>query len=221
MVDFLGGVPKKTRSDSPRVEYHVPQAESASAEATASRQESKKVREKEKGEVHAPERQDFAEEYLSISRKRWMLVSGLLAILAISAGGLWYVFGLSLPVQTTGEPEPIAQAPVNSPPPSVPVNAQTPAPSLPDTELAPLRGALVRFASGSAIYLVENNGELRRVVTQSVIFKNGQRMAQIDRSLIYLLPGRWESIRHGTPDVSGQVDFDPRVLTAPELEPFL
>jgi hypothetical protein len=92
---------------------------------------------------------------------------------------------------------------------------------LPDTPLAPLDGALVTFRNDATIYLVERNGELRVVDEASVIFDNGQTLSEVSQSRIYLLPDTWASIRKGVQEVRGQVDFDPRVLTLPELRPFL
>ena len=91
---------------------------------------------------------------------------------------------------------------------------------LPDTELAPLRGSLVKFFGEETVYLVENNGELRIVDTQSVVFENKQKFIEISRSLIYTINDRWKTIRQGR-TVRGQVDFDPRILTFAELAPFI
>jgi hypothetical protein len=89
----------------------------------------------------------------------------------------------------------------------------------PDTELAPLRGALVKFAGGSAIYLVENNGELRYIDQPSVIFKNGENISQIGSGRIYVINNKFKDIRSGK-DVYGFIDWDPRVLSQTEFLPF-
>jgi len=68
--------------------------------------------------------------------------------------------------------------------------------------------------------LIENNGELRLIDKDSVVFENGQTIFQINQSLIYELPDKWKTIRRGS-GVSGQVDFDPRVLSTGELLPYL
>jgi len=91
---------------------------------------------------------------------------------------------------------------------------------LPDTELAPLRGALVKFTGDSNIYLIENNGELRKIEKQTVIFKNGQNIFQLDQNLIYTISSRFANTRHGK-DVKGFIDWDPRVLSEQELTPFI
>lgn len=109
------------------------------------------------------------------------------------------------------------QPPTPPPPPPLP---PTPPVILPDTELTPLRGSLVQFQGEIGVYLVENNGELRLVDVQTVVFKNGQRINQISKSLIYTLANRFKNIRKGK-DVVGLVDWDPRNLTALELKPFL
>jgi len=89
---------------------------------------------------------------------------------------------------------------------------------LPDTELAPLRGALVKFNDKEDIFLVETNGELRLVDQKTVIFKYVKNILQLaDR--IYLINNRYQNIRQGKM-VKGYVDWDPRVLTEIELEPF-
>jgi hypothetical protein len=91
---------------------------------------------------------------------------------------------------------------------------------LPATELAPLRGAVVRFLGDANTYLVENNGELRKIDAQTVRFKNGQSILQLRSQLIYMLAERFKDTRRGS-DVIGYVDWDPRVLTEKELEPFI
>lgn len=95
-----------------------------------------------------------------------------------------------------------------------------PPPVLPDTELAPLRGALVKFLNDSSIYLVENNGELRKIEVQTVEFRNGQNIYQLNPRLIYTLADRFKTTRRGK-DVKGFIDWDPRVLTEEELAPFI
>ena len=70
------------------------------------------------------------------------------------------------------------------------------------------------------IYLIEDNGELRKVDQQTVVFDNGQRVDQISSYLIYTIADRFKNIRKGR-DVIGQVDWDPRVLSFNELNPFL
>lgn len=90
---------------------------------------------------------------------------------------------------------------------------------LPDTELAPLRGALVKFSSDSVVYLVEYNGELRPIDVVTVSFKNGQTFTQISKDLIYMIAERFQTIRRGR-TVKGEVNWDPRILSSVELIPF-
>jgi hypothetical protein len=91
---------------------------------------------------------------------------------------------------------------------------------LPDTQLSPLRGALVRFVNDSNIYLIEYNGELRKIDAATVRFKNGQSVNQLNPKLIYTLAISFEDTRKGK-DVKGFIDWDPRVLTEEELAPFI
>lgn len=91
---------------------------------------------------------------------------------------------------------------------------------LPDTELSPLRGALVQFPADSNIYLIENNGELRKIDKQTVTFKNGQNIYQLNQELIYTLASRYANTRKGK-DVINFIDWDPRVLTENEIAPYI
>jgi len=110
--------------------------------------------------------------------------------------------------------------PVIVPPPVPPENPPViVSPILPDTELAPLRGSLVKFSGSSEIYLIENNGELRPVDKQTVIFKDGESIYSISSSLLYTLNDRFKEVRQGRA-VKGRVDWDPRVLSSVELQPF-
>lgn len=90
---------------------------------------------------------------------------------------------------------------------------------LPDTELAPLRGALVKFSGENVIYLIEYNGELRYVDQASVIFKHGENISQIGLDRIYTINDSFKDIRRGK-DVFGWIDWDPRVLSQAELFPY-
>ena len=102
-----------------------------------------------------------------------------------------------------------------------PVLPEFPPVTLPlaNTELAPLRGALVKFSGSADIYLVEWQGELRLVDQQSVVFKNGQTVKQLSAKLVYTLNERFKDIRQGL-EVKGNVAWDPRVLGSVELELF-
>ncbi len=92
-------------------------------------------------------------------------------------------------------------------------------PPPPDTEIAPLRGSLVKFADEETLYLVDWGGELRSIDMNSVSFKNGKTALQISPSLIYTLNDRFKDIRKGK-EVFGYIDWDPRVLSEVELELF-
>lgn len=146
-----------------------------------------------------------------------MIVSGWLAVdrFVLNKKPTPIVTPVQLP--TTPIQEPVVVPPVV---PSQPTVTLPPAP-LPDTPLAPLRGTLVKLQGSDVIYLIENNGELREVTVATVIFENGQKMSEISASLIYTLPSRWATVRRGQQVVTGQVDFDPRVLTQIELLPFI
>jgi len=113
---------------------------------------------------------------------------------------------------TNGEPEPGPAT--NGEPEPEPIRP------LPDTELKPLKGALIRFAEQEDVYLVEDNGELRLVDKDTVIFKNGLNIFQISPRRIYTINQRFENIRKGR-EVVGQVDWDPRVLSSQDLKNFL
>ncbi len=91
---------------------------------------------------------------------------------------------------------------------------------LPDTELMPIKGSVVKFSDSSTLYLIEDNGELRKIDLATVRFDNGQKITDINPDLIYTLADKWQRIRNGK-DVFGLVDWDPRVLVDQELQPFL
>lgn len=91
---------------------------------------------------------------------------------------------------------------------------------LPDTELAPLRGALVKFNDSSEIYLVEWHGELRLLNQQTVVFKSGQTVKTLTaKKQIYTINLGYKEIRQGN-KVSGYIDWDPRILSPEEIESF-
>lgn len=196
--------------------------------------------------IEIPEPLDLAENLKHRRRVKTTLIT-ILSIFLIGgvAVGAYFAaikFGLKIPAnsntnlaQTNTSPvvntnTTITQPPVNTntntnapvvvqPPVTTP--EVTPSGPLPDTELAPLRGAIVKFPGSSDVYLIEKNGELRVVIPESVTFKNGQKISDLNPNLIYTLPLKWQSTRKGDKIVSGQVDFDPRILTLNELLPFL
>jgi len=93
-------------------------------------------------------------------------------------------------------------------------------PELPDTEMAPLNGALVKFDGQPEVYLVDNHGDLRMIDRESVIFNSNKRLSQISPSLIYTINDKWQNTREGD-IITGKVDFDPRIITYNELRLFI
>jgi len=126
---------------------------------------------------------------------------------------------LNLNTPVAIEPTPVPTPPPLPPSPPPVLLPVVPQP-LPDTELAPLRGTLVKFKGEPVIYLIELNGELRKVDLQTVIFANGQSIKQIGPEKIYTINDRFINVRKGK-DVIGFVEWDPRILTVEELQPYL
>ncbi|MCC6639024.1 hypothetical protein IT409_00515 [Candidatus Falkowbacteria bacterium] len=159
--------------------------------------------------------------------KQMLIVAGIVVVVLCVIVGSYYlipVLFLSKEEPTITESlNPLINQPINELP-NQPIISQPAIPQspiiLPDTPLAPLRGSLVKFAGQSVIYLVENNGELRVVDVANVLFDNGDTMSAIDPGIIYQLGNQYQSIRKGSQVVTGQVDFDPRILTTQELQPF-
>ncbi len=236
---------KKRRSGAngePRyeVEMYIPpeeREESARAKKKQRRQEARQeqrsARVQSKAVANPPiesdDGVDLSQRY--VRRQRWLrrlrttgsVILIALVLMAVGYGGYLLLTREAPPQQTPTQPlpqEPSEQIPTQPSEPTAPEPSEPTGP-LPDTELAPLAGALITFRDTTEIFLVENNGELRRVNQEAVVFANGQRLSELSRRLIYLLPDRWQSIRRGSQEVSGQVDFDPRVLTTPELLPFI
>ncbi len=187
-------------------------------------QEKKKVEKK----------QEVVEEYVRTvdlaegARKRERLLRiGVIVIMSIilgvGGGGGVYLFMTKSPAPEITPPPVVSQPSQPTVPPIVSQPSQPtvvqPSGPLPDTPLAPLYGALVKFEGESQVYLVEKNGELR-IVTENVIFDNGQTLTTIRQSLIYTIGDQWKEVRRGQ-QVVGRVDFDPRVLTLPEVRPYL
>jgi hypothetical protein len=107
--------------------------------------------------------------------------------------------------------------PIILPPPLLP----EPEPQIPlNTELAPLRGSLVKFSDNSEVYLIEWQGELRLINQQTVVFKSKQTISSLSaKNQIYLINSNFKSIRRGA-DVIGYVNWDPRILSPEEIESF-
>jgi hypothetical protein len=148
-----------------------------------------------------------------------LIVAGAVAILAV----IYILPRFTKPAQPVSAPiEDVVNSEPTAPEPIITVNSLPPSSGgvLPNTELQPLLGSLIRFRSGAEIYLVEDNGELRKVDVSTTVFENGQNVFQINPSLIYLIGEKWKTIRRGR-DVTGQVDFDPRVLSQNELAPYI
>lgn len=246
-IDFLGGGTQKkpVKKDKKAVEVRMHLPEEVKEPKEKKETKVKKVPiEKEFKEVNFVA---ILKKYLFKRRLIFSVIFAIIIIIIVGGGG-YYFFFLYEPsppvvnqpvVVASPRPSPVATVtprvsptPRPSPQPSpsltprpspspVPTPTPTPTPGpLPDTELAPLRGALVKFKSQDVIYLVEDNGELRKVDQQTVIFDNGQKINQISSSLIYTIAERFQDIRRGK-DVFGQVDWDPRILSSNELSPFL
>ncbi len=245
-IDFLGKGTKKKSTEPKKktveVKMHLPE------EPEEPKQ--KKVKKKKKVPIEKEFKEvnfvAILKKYLFKKRLIFSLVFAII-IIAVLGGGAYYYFFLYEPA-TPDVNQPIAvtspsPSPSPSPTPTVsprpspspsprpsprpsPSPRPTPSPvspisgSLPDTDLAPLRGSLVKFSGEEVIYLVEDNGELRRVDQPTVVFDNGKSIDEISSSLIYTIADRFKDIRRGK-DVFGQVDWDPRVLTFSELNPFL
>jgi hypothetical protein len=190
--------------------------------------------------VEEGKRVDLAEKFLHrealMKRLSFVGVAILIIFLVVGAGVAFYlrpvtpklVINQPPVVVLTPQPTPVVNEVPPVPVPTPVINEVPPAPiinepagPLPDTELAPLRGSLVKFSTTNDIYLIENNGELRLVNQQTVVFKNGQKLNELDRGIIYQLLDRWQTVRKGDKIVEGQVDFDPRVMTLSELLPFI
>jgi len=236
-LNLLGSHDERdVQTSAPEEEKHIPADEAKNA--------NKKVEPVKKAEpevapvVELPQALDLAENLKHRKKIKTVIIS-ILAVFLIGAAvvGAYFAaikFGLQLPAASNTNIAVVNTAPVmnsNTPINQPPVNTNVNAPaavqppvisgSLPDTPLAPLRGAIVHFPNSNEIYLIENNGELRVVVPDSVTFKNGLKISSLSPNLIYTLPLKWQTTRKGDKIVSGQVDFDPRILSLNELLPFL
>lgn len=215
-IDFLGKDRGKQSVKKQQVKWHLPE------EQKQQKQEQITDADKEMQKMGAKRRVNLAEGIGAYFMRRKVLFSVILAVVILVVGFSSYL-GYDYYLQTRPQPVvttnmiPVVNEPVNE---NINVEPVEP-PILRDTELTPLRGALVRFRGDTTIYLVEDNGELRKVNTQTVVFQNGQSMSEIDLRLIYLISDEYKDIRRGQEDVEGFVDFDPRILSFKELEPFL
>jgi len=127
------------------------------------------------------------------------------------------------PTPVVTPPKTPTPSPIPTPSPTpiiIPTITPTPPIILPDTELALLRGTLVKFSGEATIYLIEYNGELRKVDLNSVSFADGERARNLSASKIYVISDRYKTVRRGK-DVFGKVEWDPRILTPLELQSFL
>lgn len=106
------------------------------------------------------------------------------------------------------------EAPVIFPPV---IEPEIPAPIV-NTKLAPLRGSLVKFSGSSEVYLVEWQGELRRINQQTAVFKSKETISSLSaKNQIYLINSKFIDVKRGS-DVSGYVAWDPRILSPEEIE---
>jgi len=235
-INLLGKKDEDGKKTEVPIEMYIPESEKVQKNKPVKKPVEVPVETKQKVEEVSLPSVDLSDEFL----RRQRLIKGLiisavsLVVVGIFAGGVYWYQGRPIQPTTVIPPqnEPIT-APTPEPTPVQPIVTPTPTPtpeptppvtnqpvSVQDTPLAPLRGSLITFANSTEIFLIENNGELRLVDQAMVIFKNGQTMNQLNRNLIYRLPDKWKVIRRGL-GVTGQVDFDPRVLSTGELLPFL
>lgn len=201
---------------------------------------SKKQDEKEKRSqkqdiiMHTPEKEAPVEKVRQKMSKTTLILLFIFVIIILS-GGIFYYLNFMRPktpvsedlavvesepevlpdLQPISEPEPVVEPEPEPEPESEPAEI-----ILPDTELAPIKGSVVKFSGSNALYLIEDNGELRLIDLDTVRFDNGQRITEISDSLVYTIAAKWKTIRKGK-DVFGLVDWDPRVLSEEELKPFL
>lgn len=237
-IDFLGRpVEKDKKKDEEAVKWHVPLKEK---ETEIKKQEPKKKVQSVKKVVS--QKAEFKEVNFITGFKRYILKRRLMfsiifgIIIILVAGGI-FVYFYFFPVKP--EPEPPVQpsptpvvSPTPTPSPETPNPSPQPSPSpqispspqaspvLPDTELAPIRGSVVKFQGDDTLYLIEDNGELREIDRNTVVFENGDSINDLKPSLIYTIADRFKTVRKGK-DVVGQVDWDPRVLIFTEINPFL
>jgi len=216
-IEFLGDKAKKLpkkKVDLPP-EMHKPEKELLKE---AKKKEIKKTKKQERGLGYVNLADKF--KYYFLKRRLTFIV---LFVIIIAAGIYGYFQFLYQPeppvviVNNTNRPEPtptpspkLTPTPVIQPTPSV----------LPDTELAPIRGSVIKFKDEITLYLIEDNGELRYIDRETVVFDNGQSINDISFRLIYTISDEYKNIRQGK-EVVGLVDWDPRVLSYQELAPFL
>lgn len=248
-LNLLGSHDERdVQKSAPEVEKYIPPDEAKNVKKI---EPVKKAEPEVAPVIELPEAIDLAENIKHRQRIKTAIISilSIFIIGGVATGAYFAVIklGLKFPVTNTNialtntKPVvntniPIVQPPVNTnvnAPVNTNVNTNVNAPivvppptntsttTLPDTPLAPLRGAIIRFPNSSDVYLIERNGELRLVIPESVTFKNGSKISSLSPNLIYTLPLKWQSTRKGDKIVSGQVDFDPRILTLNELLPFL
>ncbi len=216
--------PIKKQTETGEIEMHIPEKEIIKKEK-ARQQEIKKKELEQKAEFQEVNFMSAFRGYLF--KKRLTLFVFFVIIIGGGVFSYFYFFYKKpasapviiqqnvnqLPVIPTQPSQPV------SPPAQPPVNGE-PAGLLPDTELVPLRGSVIKFSNANTLYLIEDNGELRLIDRNTVFFKNGQSINQISPNLIYTIADRYQNIRRGK-NVTGFVDWDPRVLSPEELAPFL
>lgn len=185
---------------------------------TSKKDEPKKI------QMHKPIKDQQIEEQQPPPAKKPSLIPIIAAIVVIlvfiiGAGGYYIIIYLpSLNINVNQPtPTPITRTPTPEPTPT-PGNVPSP---LPPTPLAPLYGTVINFADDpDTLYLIEDNGELRWIDRDSVVFENGLSINDISPDLIHTINDKWKTIRKGS-DVVGLVDWDPRVLKPGELDLFL
>lgn len=239
-IDFLGKPEQKKAPKASEVKWHVPLKERYKE---AKSQEPPKAAPKK---IVKEETAEFKEVNFITGFKRYILKRRLMfsvifviiiIVVAVSIFAIIYFYPEQKPpLVVTPSPAPspavtVTPRPSPSPNPSVtpmipsptPIVRPSPTPTptiLPDTELASLRGAVVKFQDEETLYLIENNGELREIDLENVSFVNQGKIQELSPDLIYTIADRYKNIRRGKA-VTGRVEWDPRVLSPAELSPFL
>ncbi len=227
-IDFLGKEPKKKikkEEYSPEPEMHMP------AKETRKKRQAERRRKKSEAKKEVPKKVFREVNLITYFKQRLLkrrLTFIIISVIIIIGGIFSYFYFFYQPVslvvvnKNINKPSEPSPKPTVSPAPSSALSPQPPAEPapLPDTPLAPLRGAVVKFSGETTLYLVEDNGELRKIDRQTVFFENGESINEISPNLIYTIADRFKDVRKGK-DVIGQVDWDPRVLSFQKLAPFL
>ncbi len=223
-IDLLSGQnkkPIKKQRVTAEVRMHMPEKEVSEKKKI----QKQKIKQKRSTAKPAFQEVNFMSSFKAYLFKRRLTLI-IISVIIISGAVFGYFYFFYEPEVQPIFQENINQQPVSTVQPAQPVSppvtvpSEPPAGPLPDTELAPLRGSVIKFNNSNTLYLIEDNGELRLIDRNSVVFENGQSINQINSNLIYTIADRYQNIRRGK-EVVGLVDWDPRVLSPQELAPFL